>query len=175
MTELLIDHSPYTELAGQGKEAMSLILQVRQQLTRFWLRTIGPRWTVGCLVLLRDEEGRICFLRHKGRVKPWGLPGGLMQWPEGPLDALRRELLEELGWCSSGRLVLRETLTSDAFPLVELVFEAEVRVSGFEKSQWILQATEIDEALWLTAHEVERHEGILFRHKSVVARLLQTG
>jgi 8-oxo-dGTP pyrophosphatase MutT (NUDIX family) len=153
---------------------MIQILRFRQRLTRLWLRTFGPRWTVGCLVVLRDAQDRVCFLKHKGRLKPWGLPGGLMEWPEAPLAALRREMLEELGWCSSGALVHRRTAVSEHFPLLELIFEAKARVSERDCASWVFQGSEIDGYSWLTAEDIQNHDGILARHKSAVLDVLRT-
>jgi 8-oxo-dGTP pyrophosphatase MutT (NUDIX family) len=153
---------------------MKLILHIRQKLTRLWLRTFGPRWTVGCLVVLRDSRGRVCFLKHQGRSKPWGLPGGLIKWPENPQEALRRELTEELKWCTAGQLILRQTLISEKFPMIELIFEAKSRVSDEEYLGWVIQEAEIDEYLWMSADELGNHEGILARHKSAVLNILHS-
>jgi 8-oxo-dGTP diphosphatase len=54
------------------------------------------RKRVGADALLRDERGRILLVDPK--YKPdWDLPGGMAEANEPPLDALRRELTEELG------------------------------------------------------------------------------
>lgn len=154
---------------------MKQILQLRQMLTRLWLRSFGPRWTVGCLVVLTDSEGRVCFLKHKGRLKPWSLPGGLIEWPESPEAGLLREMAEELNWRACGPLVLRETLVSGSLPMIELIFEASTSVMESDKLLWSLQSSEIDDFCWMTAEELERHDGILARHKSAVLRILRSG
>ena len=54
------------------------------------------RKRVSADVLLRDEEGRVLFV--KPTYKPgWDLPGGMAEANEAPDDAARRELKEELG------------------------------------------------------------------------------
>jgi 8-oxo-dGTP diphosphatase len=55
-----------------------------------------PRKRVGCDVLLRDTLGRILIVNPE--YKPdWDLPGGMAEANESPLDAVQRELREELG------------------------------------------------------------------------------
>ncbi|MGH3773981.1 MAG: NUDIX domain-containing protein [Pseudonocardiaceae bacterium] len=54
------------------------------------------RKRVGADALLRDEHGRILLVDP--RYKPdWDIPGGMAEANEPPLDALLRELKEELG------------------------------------------------------------------------------
>lgn len=53
------------------------------------------RKRVGADAILHDEHGRILLVDPK--YKPgWDLPGGMVEANEPPLDALRRELKEEL-------------------------------------------------------------------------------
>jgi 8-oxo-dGTP pyrophosphatase MutT (NUDIX family) len=55
-----------------------------------------PRKRVGCDVLIRDTEGRILIVNPE--YKPdWDLPGGMAEANESPMDAVQRELREELG------------------------------------------------------------------------------
>src|SRR5262245_8516100 len=54
------------------------------------------RKRVGADALLRDEQGRILLVDPQ--YKPdWDMPGGMAEANESPIDALRRELTEELG------------------------------------------------------------------------------
>jgi 8-oxo-dGTP diphosphatase len=61
-----------------------------------WL--VEPRFmvTVGAVVL--DERKRVMLLNHEFRAgSGWGIPGGFLEQGEQPLEALRRELREEVG------------------------------------------------------------------------------
>jgi 8-oxo-dGTP pyrophosphatase MutT (NUDIX family) len=55
------------------------------------------------VVLLPDAEGRACFLLTRraaslrSHARQWALPGGQVDPGEGPVDAARRELREEVG------------------------------------------------------------------------------
>jgi len=61
-----------------------------------WL--LSPKFTVGVVGLVRDEQGCVLLLRHTYRPgKPWGLPGGGLRPGERLEDCLRREMHEETG------------------------------------------------------------------------------
>ena len=53
--------------------------------------------TLGVFAAIFDEEGRILCVRTNYAVKTWTTPGGRVEPGESPLDALRREVLEESG------------------------------------------------------------------------------
>ncbi|MCA1566547.1 MAG: NUDIX domain-containing protein [Acidobacteria bacterium] len=61
-----------------------------------WLAEPRFMVTVGAIVL--DEGGRVLLLQHEFRTgSGWGIPGGFLERGEQPLEALRRELREEVG------------------------------------------------------------------------------
>ena len=61
-----------------------------------WLAEPRFMVTVGAIVV--DESGRVLLLQHEFRTgSGWGIPGGFMEQGEQPLEALRRELREEIG------------------------------------------------------------------------------
>lgn len=63
---------------------------------RMVVRTLSPTFTAGAIAVILDESDRMLVVRQAYRGR-WGLPGGLMKRGELPLDALRREVREEVG------------------------------------------------------------------------------
>jgi 8-oxo-dGTP pyrophosphatase MutT (NUDIX family) len=165
----------YTEQSLKSKSPFACALRIRMFVVRTWLRFFGPRWNVGVLAVILDSQGRGCLLRHKGRLKPWGLPGGLAAWPESPEQALCRELQEELGWDDAkGRsFVLRHSLRSGKFPLLELVFELQGAANALEIAHWTMQSSEIEEICWFSFEQVTNLEGILERHRTLLVDVLR--
>ena len=68
------------------------------RLRRRLVRLALARYTVGAVALVRDAEqpGRLLLLRQP-RSAGWGLPAGLLQRGERPVDGCARELAEETG------------------------------------------------------------------------------
>lgn len=59
------------------------------------VRTVAPSYTVGAVcVLEHDGEFLVLWQPHR---RGWSLPGGLVGRGEDPADAVRREVLEEVG------------------------------------------------------------------------------
>jgi 8-oxo-dGTP diphosphatase len=62
------------------------------------MRVTHTRFTVTAGALIFNEAGEILLLKHRFRPgSGWGLPGGFLEKGEQPLDALKRELREEIG------------------------------------------------------------------------------
>ena len=63
---------------------------------RLVVRSLSPTFTAGAIAVILDDSDRMLLVRQTYRGR-WGLPGGLMKRGELPLDALRREVREEVG------------------------------------------------------------------------------
>lgn len=62
------------------------------------MRATHTRFTVTAGAIIFDNSGKVLLLKHRFRAgSGWGLPGGFLEAGEQPLDALRRELREEIG------------------------------------------------------------------------------
>jgi 8-oxo-dGTP diphosphatase len=53
--------------------------------------------TLGVFAAIFDKEGRILCVRMNYGTHAWTTPGGRVELGESPLDALKREVLEETG------------------------------------------------------------------------------
>lgn len=67
-------------------------------LRRWTVRFSHPRFAVTAGAIVTDSRGRVLLLKHRFRPgSGWGLPGGFIEQGEQPVEALRRELREEIG------------------------------------------------------------------------------
>ena len=65
---------------------------------RWSMRATHSRFTVTAGAIVFNDERQVLLLKHRFRAgSGWGLPGGFLEAGEQPLDALRRELREEIG------------------------------------------------------------------------------
>jgi 8-oxo-dGTP diphosphatase len=53
--------------------------------------------TLGVFAAIKDEDGRILCVQMNYATHGWTTPGGRVELCESPLDALKREVLEESG------------------------------------------------------------------------------
>lgn len=68
------------------------------RMRRWSMRLTHARFTVTAGGLIFNDAGEILLLKHRFRAgSGWGLPGGFIDAGEQPIDALRRELCEEIG------------------------------------------------------------------------------
>jgi 8-oxo-dGTP pyrophosphatase MutT (NUDIX family) len=74
----------------------ALILRLRNRLFHILFLLMRPM-TLGARVMLFNENGEICLIKH-GYVAGWQLPGGGVDTGETIGDAAARELAEEAGF-----------------------------------------------------------------------------
>lgn len=61
------------------------------------MRLTNARFTVTAGAVIFNDKNEVLLLKHRFRAgSGWGLPGGFMETGEQPIDALRRELREEI-------------------------------------------------------------------------------
>ena len=62
------------------------------------MRLTHARFTVTAGAMIFNDANEMLLLKHRFRAgSGWGLPGGFIEAGEQPIDALRRELREEIG------------------------------------------------------------------------------
>ncbi|HEX6719642.1 MAG TPA: NUDIX domain-containing protein [Pyrinomonadaceae bacterium] len=68
------------------------------RMRRWTMRLAHARFTVTAGAVIFNDEHKVLLLKHRFRAgSGWGLPGGFLEKGEQPIDALRRELREEIG------------------------------------------------------------------------------
>ena len=61
------------------------------------MRVAHARFTVTAGAIIFNDKGQVLLLKHRFRAgSGWGLPGGFLEQGEQPLEALKRELREEI-------------------------------------------------------------------------------
>jgi len=68
------------------------------RVRRWSVRLPHVRFTVTAAALIFNDAGEVLLLKHRFRAgSGWGVPGGFLEAGEQPLEALKRELREEIG------------------------------------------------------------------------------
>ena len=75
-------------------------LAIYRRLSERWqlriVHLVAPSHSVGALAIVRADDGSVLLVRHTYK-DGWGVPGGLVQAGEHPVDAVVREAREEVG------------------------------------------------------------------------------
>ena len=102
--------------------------------------------TAGAIVI--DSGGRLLLLKHVFRAgSGWGIPGGFIHAGEQPEEAVRRELLEEVGLeLESVKLIFIRTLRSTR--QIEILFYCHPRGEAQPKS------VEVESIGWFSPQEL---------------------
>lgn len=67
------------------------------RMRRWTIRLTHTRFTVTAGAVIFNDKKQVLLLKHRFRAgSGWGLPGGFLENGEQPIDALRRELREEI-------------------------------------------------------------------------------
>ena len=141
--------------------------RVPGKLRRGTVRLSHPRFAVTAGAVITDSQGRVLLLKHRFRPGTgWGMPGGFMQEGEQPVEALRRELREEIGL----EVEKVELLITRAFKVprqVEIVFTARAIGDTNELNY------EIQKAAWFFLDELPR--GLPKDQVQIIKRALNDG
>src|SRR5262245_37397458 len=111
-------------------------------MRRWTMRLAHARFTVTAGAVIFNDKGEVLLLKHRFRVgSGWGCPGGFINTGEQPIDALRRELREEIA-LEVDDVKLFAVRSFKKPKQVELLFRA--RANTQVKSQTI----EVEQAEW---------------------------
>ena len=88
-----------------------LALRLADRLRRLVWRAFGPR-TIGIRGLVVDGDGRVLLVRHSYGQPTWHLPGGGVKRRETLVQALARELREEVSVTVTGPIRLHGTFSN---------------------------------------------------------------
>ena len=116
---------------------------------RMWLvRRVAPTYTVGAVVLVRDETGNRLLLLRQPPGRGWSLPAGLLARGESPVEGALRELAEESGIVLAAddlRPAVPNAMVHHRGRWVDMVFEAAVPAAT---TRLRVDGAEVWEAAW---------------------------
>jgi len=136
------------------------------RMRRWSMRLTHTRFTVTAGAVIFNDQKQVLLLKHRFRAgSGWGLPGGFLERGEQPIEALRRELREEIGLEVNDVEVFAARSFSKP-KQVEVLFRA--RANGDVKPLTI----EVERAEWFALDSLP--EGLPRDQRSYVERAAQT-
>jgi 8-oxo-dGTP diphosphatase len=131
------------------------------------MRVTNARFTVTAGAIIFNDAGEVLLLKHRFRAgSGWGLPGGFLEAGEQPLEALKRELREEIGV----EVETAEIFTARSFRKprqVEVLFCC--RINGVAKPRNM----EVERAEWFSINSLP--DGLPRDQRLLVERAAKTG
>ena len=113
-------------------------------------------YRVSVKALIRNEKGEVFVVKEDGEF--WGLPGGGLDHGELPRDAIKREMMEELGISKVqvGEIVYTKPIYLDRVDMWMLwvVYEAALTDAVFEFGDGVTDAK------YISVEELEGLDGI---------------
>jgi mutator protein MutT len=133
------------------------------------MRFTHTRFTVTAGAVIFNDQKQVLLLKHRFRAgSGWGLPGGFLERGEQPIEALRRELREEIGL----ELEDVEIFASRSFEKpkqIEILFRARGNVNEANVKPLTM---EVERAEWFSIESLP--EGLPRDQRVYVERAAQT-
>lgn len=152
----------------------ALWLRMPRGFRRWSVRRFEPRFTVTTGGVVTDAQGRVLLLKHRFRKgSGWGIPGGFMEKNEQPMDALRRELREEIG-LELERVEIALVRTLETPRQVEIIFRCRPRQGEKEGIITIEpRSVEVKKVEWFKPDEFP--QSLPEDQRSLIKRVLKDG
>lgn len=131
------------------------------------MRLAHTRFTVTAGAVIFNDKGEVLLLKHRFRAgSGWGLPGGFMENGEQPIDALRRELHEEIG-------LELDDVKVFAVRSFKKPKQVEVLFRGRANAEVKSQTVEVERAEWFSIETLP--EGLPRDQRVFIERAAKTG